>query len=87
MVLVIQQTDGYQKVFAVQAVKAANGAVEGLIATLILQPISWSVVSLTPWLLYRREESSRYPPNRRLSGPQSQPTRLEKVKPLAPPGY
>jgi len=63
-------TDGYQKIFPVQAVKA-NGAVEGLTATLILQPISWSVVSLTPWLLYGSEGSSRYPPNRRLSGPQT----------------
>jgi len=86
MVLVIQQTDGYQQVFLVQAMKT-NGAVGGLTATLILQLISGSVVSVTPWLLYRREESSRYPPNRRLSRPQSQPRLLEKGRPLAPPGY
>jgi len=81
--------DGYQKAFPVQAVKA-NGVwvgVEALTVALVLQPISWSVVSLTPWLLYCREESSRYPPNRRLSGPQRQHRRLEKGRPLAPPGY
>jgi hypothetical protein len=49
------------------------------------------VVSFTPWSLYSRGKSARYPLDRRLGGLQNRPGRLEKSCPyrdsyLRPPG-
>jgi hypothetical protein len=46
---------------------------------------SWRwVVSFTPWPLYSRGKSPRYPLDRRLGGPQSRSERHREVKILAP---
>jgi hypothetical protein len=43
-----------------------------------------SVVSFTPWPLYPRAKSPRYPPDMQLGGPHGQPGRCGKQKNLLP---